>query len=302
VLLISRATFATILALCPVGIARADDAARGAEPSSPWLVNGSVGIGVPYTSSFGGPLTAFDIGVRHAASPDLAIGGRVVSAALLGDGVYFGVIGPDAQFWVSDHVWLGGGGGAALLVPHGGLIGAGVHGRVGASLSRSGLSPTISAGFVTTILPGEDESDSGLFTVFSVQAGVQFGGLPAHAAVREVPDQPGDARRRHGAVLIGVGTVAELGALIVGTRAMRLRDEARSYGCNDDLSGCNRDALPTAERAYDYANVATGLFVAGAAAIGVGVYLRLTASDNSATTVSPTVSNDAAGATIGGRF
>ena len=102
--------------------------------------------------------------------------------------------------------------------------------------------------------------------------------------------------------LLVTGAIIDVSALVLGAYAMSLRDDARAAGCRDDLSHCPPAALSTAGSAYDAASRATVLFGIGTIVAGVGVYLRVTAQDPRAVSVSPMIGAGAGGAMLSGSF
>lgn len=116
------------------------------------------------------------------------------------------------------------------------------------------------------------------------------------------PAERAQARADHRGLGLEVGVVGAV-ALCVGAAAgldaLAKTDEARVAGCNQDLSECPSDALPLAQRAYARGNLATGFLIGGAAAVGVGLALWLTApsapDDPLAWRIAPAVGPDRAG-------
>jgi hypothetical protein len=69
--------------------------------------------GTPALRALGGP----SLGVGSFVSPTLALSVRLSGSLVVVDGafLYLGVLGPNAQHWQNEHVWLGGGLGLAIL-------------------------------------------------------------------------------------------------------------------------------------------------------------------------------------------
>lgn len=264
-----------------------------------WTATATLGAGsIRVFSASGATVGSFDLAAGAFMTPHVAIGGRFASAFVVDGPSMAGTLGPDIVVSLTDQLWVSGGGGLAFLAGSGlALKGVGLDARVGVTFLQNDVSPTVSAGFTAIALSGADgESQNPAFLVVSVMAGVQ---LRAESASRSGSSIPLD-RRNIGTTLVVAGALSEVTALIVGSHALDLRDQARRSGCNDDLSGCNDSALPIAESAYHYSNVATAFFVAGLAGLGAGIYLRLTAPH--AVTVSPSLGPANAGAAVSGSF
>ena len=117
------------------------------------------------------------------------------------------------------------------------------------------------------------------------------------------------SRKRNGILLAGTGGLLVLGGALVGQLAGSKWDDARAL-CGEDLRCDNAAMLEQGNQlvadARLRANVATGLFIGGVIAAGVGTYLVLTAPSKSerstAVRVTPSVSPALAGVLVEGRF
>jgi hypothetical protein len=273
--------------LCAAGIAHADEPSERIE-ALPWVFEASAGYSDIVTTDEGNEnhigAATVDGSVRRFVMPRLAMGGR--ASALMVDGHYLGVVGPNAQLWITDQLWMSAGGGIMFGAASATVLNA----RVGMTFLREPVAPMVAVELTRLSF------DGGSASMFSLVAGVQYGAAP------RLDDSVPSERRDRGTTLVSAGAMLDVVALYAGARAISLRDRARIEGCQDNLAACPPGALTTAQSAYHYAMASTVLFALGSAGIGVGIYLRLTAPAGSAVTVAPAVDPTHAGATIQGSF
>ncbi len=89
-----------------------------------------------------------------------------------------------------------------------------------------------------------------------------------------------------GIAATGAGVVAIGVAGAMGLSARSKRDDARSLGCNADLTMCPAEALDAANSSHTRGQLATGFFVAGAALATAGIVLWVTAPRKSSSSKS----------------
>lgn len=167
---------------CKQASATAGTTRGGDEGRTTFEVNAGLGIFSLYDSSitrFGG----VDLGGGAYVTPRVALtlrlaGGTIVEGGEVG---YFGVLGPHAQVWATDRLWIGAGGGLGFgVVWHdtlSGERGSGLDFRCGYSLRPHGNSMSFSieatsvSGKTTFAAPFSDNA----LTVLSFLVGYQSG-------------------------------------------------------------------------------------------------------------------------------
>jgi tetratricopeptide (TPR) repeat protein len=136
---------------------------------------------------------------------------------------------------------------------------------------------------------------------------------PAQPAVddakpeRDAAPAPASHRRLYGAIAGGAGLALVATSLVFGSLASGKWSDVKKL-CGDDAT-CEPDQAAEARRldnaARTDANIATGLAIGGAVAIGVGAYLWLTAPSGASRTalqLRPGAGSTSAGLTLAGRF
>jgi hypothetical protein len=254
-----------------------------------WTLGGGLGLALPDGDKY---LSA-DLEMGGFVQPHLVVGGRITSV-IFSRGV-LGVAGPQLQFWPIDKLFVGVSGGFAFgVADQSKIIGPAIGLRTGVALSKSDLTPTISAEVTVIQFPSNGDGGGGSFGYVSVMLGLQTRRASSGS-------DPLEARHGLGRVVITGGALVDLAALVVGDSALHHRDNAR-FECNNDLSGCTRSALPEAQKAFRYSVASSALFVSGTASIAAGIYLLATSGHAPATTVVPSVGPSSAGAVVSRSF
>jgi hypothetical protein len=124
---------------------------------------------------------------------------------------------------------------------------------------------------------------------------------------RDEPPAPASHRRLYGAIAGGAGLALVATSLVFGSLASSKWSDVKKL-CGDDAT-CEPDQAAEARRlddaAHTDANIATGLAIGGAVAIGVGAYLWFTAPSatrGTALQLRPGAGPTSAGLTLVGRF
>lgn len=161
----------------------------------------SVGLGVFSIAGisqtrFGG----LDLGVGGFVSPRLALTARLAGGTIIESDVvaYVGVLGPNAQYWLDDHIWLGGGLGLGFMLASAGgddsaaVAGSGVDLRAGYSFGQRGNSWNVSVE-ATSFSEGMSFAmpfDDRALTVLSFLVGYQTAPKPNAIARHARPIDP----------------------------------------------------------------------------------------------------------------
>ena len=124
----------------------------------------------------------------------------------------------------------------------------------------------------------------------------------------DAPDGPKSSRKRNGILLAGTGGLLVVGGALVGQLAGSKWDDARAL-CGEDLRCDNAAMLEQGNQLVSdarlRANIATGLFVGGVIAAGIGTYLIISApskQEQRTVRVTPSVSPALAGVLVEGNF
>jgi hypothetical protein len=124
---------------------------------------------------------------------------------------------------------------------------------------------------------------------------------------RDEAPAPASHRRLYGAIAGGAGLALVATSLVFGSLARGKWSDVKKL-CGDDAT-CEPDQAAEARRlegaAHTDANVATGLAIGGAVALGVGAYLWFTAPSSASRTalqLRPGAGPASAGLTLVGRF
>jgi TolB-like protein len=103
-------------------------------------------------------------------------------------------------------------------------------------------------------------------------AAASQGGVPPRAPLPPEPSTPGSARRTWGWVAGGVGLACVAGGAVVGLQARAALDDEKAAAADNDLTAYE----DSKKKVSSLSHLADGLFVAGAAGVGVGAWLLLT--------------------------
>jgi hypothetical protein len=121
------------------------------------------------------------------------------------------------------------------------------------------------------------------------------------------PSQPASHRRTYGAIMGGSGVALIATGLVFGNLARGKWNDVKKL-CGDDLTcdpGQSAEGTRLSDAAHLDGNIATGLVIGGAVAIGVGAYLWLTApprADRTALRIIPGAGAANVGLTLQGGF
>jgi hypothetical protein len=147
-------------------------------------IEGAVGLGLATAGGdggslygLGGPALGFGGFVTPTVALSVRLSGALVSGGSGGGYGYIGVLGPSAQVWFNEHVWLGGGLGLAVLAACddgcGTATGIGLDARLGYAFKPRGESGgNVSLETTYSSFGESDGPDTGLETV-SLMIGFQ---------------------------------------------------------------------------------------------------------------------------------